>query len=351
MATKDYYKLLGINKEASSEEIKKAFRQLARKYHPDVNPGDKEAEEKFKEINEAFQVLGNAEKKQQYDQYGSSTFSAEDLRGFRSQNFNFEDLFSDFGFGDIFDIFNHARRPREDYKEGADLRYDLDITLEEAFLGIKKTIEIPIREICKKCKGLGAEEKYLKECDVCHGTGQIRNVRRRGFAQFISVAPCDKCHGAGRIATKYCEVCKGEGETEKIQKIEVKIPKGIDNGQYLRIAGKGEPGKNAPSGDLYIVTNIKKHPVFKREEENLFIDKKIDLATAIFGGKIEIQGIDRKIKLKIPAGTQSQTPFRLKKQGMPFVNSREIGDLFVRVIVDIPKLNSDKENLFRKIID
>ncbi len=353
MAEKDYYKILGVSKEASQEEIKKAFRQLARKYHPDVNQGNKEAEEKFKEINEAYQVLGNEQKKAQYDQYGSSAFSSEDIAGFRSQRFNFDDLFGDFGFGDIFDIFNHGRRNRnyEDYEEGADLRYDLEISLEEAFTGIKKTIEIPIHEVCKKCNGLGAEEKNLKECDKCHGTGEIRIARRQGFTQFVSVSPCDKCHGAGKIASKYCEVCKGKGELEKIQKIEIKIPKGINHGQYLRIEGKGELGRNAPSGDLYIVIHIKKHPVFQREEENLFLDKKIDLTTAIFGGKIEIQGIDKKIKLKIPPATQSHTPFRLESHGMPFVNSRERGDLFVRVIVDIPKVSSDKEKAFKKFFE
>src|SRR4030042_3305408 len=256
MAEKNYYKILGISKEASQDEIKKAFRQLARKYHPDLNQGDKNAEEKFKEINEAFQVLGNPQKKFQYDQYGSSAFSAEDLRGFRSQSFNFQDLFSNFGFGDIFDILNHGGKQREDYEEGADLRYDLEITLEEAFSGIKKTIETPIHEICKKCRGVGAEEKYLKECDKCQGTGEIRISRRQGFTQFVSVGVCNKCHGAGKTATKYCDICKGKGEIEKTQKIEIKIPKGINSGQYLRIEGKGELGKNAPSGDLYIVIHI-----------------------------------------------------------------------------------------------
>jgi len=353
MADKDYYKILGVSKDASKEEIKKAFKQLARKYHPDVNQGNKESEEKFKEINEAFQVLGNPNKKQQYDQYGSSAFSQEDLRGFRDFHFNFEDLFSDFGFGDIFDIFNHDRRKEyEDYEEGADLRYDLEITLEEALSGIKKTIEISTHETCKNCKGTGAEEKHLKECDKCHGVGEIRIARRQGFTQFVSVSPCNKCRGRGKIATKYCDVCKGKGEIEKIQKIDIKIPRGINHGQYLRVKGKGELGRNAPSGDLYVVIHIKKHPVFKREEENLFLDKKIDLTTSIFGGEIEIKGIDdKKIKIKIPAGTQSHTPLRIEGQGMPFINSKERGDLFLRIIVDIPKLSKDKEKLFRKFFE
>lgn len=345
MAEKDYYKILGVSRDASQEEIKKAFRQLARKYHPDVNK-EKGAEEKFKEINEAFQVLGNPEKRKQYDRYGSSAFSAEDIAEFRNFHFNFEDLFSDFD--DIFDIFSEfsSKRDSKNYEE-VNLRYDLEISLEDAFFGAKKIIEIPIYEICKKCEGMGAEKKYFKECDKCYGTGELRMVKKRGFAQFISIISCDKCHGTGKNATKICDVCKGKGEIEKLKKIEIKIPRGANQGQYLRI--RELLGKGGSSKDLYVMIHIKKHPIFKREEENLFLDKKIDLITAIFGGEIEIQGIDKKIKLKIPPGTQSHTHFRLEGQGMPFINSDKRGDLFVRIIVDIPKLSSDKEKLFRKL--
>ncbi len=351
MAEKDYYKILGVNKNDSSDEIKKAFRQLARKYHPDVNP-DKDAEEKFKEINEAFQVLGNPEKKSQYDQIGSSAFTQEDLRGFRSQRFNFDELFRDFGFGDIFDIFNHRRNERyEEYEEGADLRYDLEITLEEAFYGTKKNIEVPINEICKKCKGTGAESKYLKECDKCKGSGEIRTMRRQGFTQFVTMSPCDRCGGTGKIASKPCEYCKGKGFIKKVQKINIKIPRGVNNNQYLRIEGKGEPGKNAPAGDLYVVINIKKHSFLRREDENLFLDKKIDLATAIFGGEIKVSNIDKKIKLKIPAGTQSHTSFKLDGQGMPLLNSRQKGDLFVKVIIEIPKIDKNREKEIKRILN
>jgi len=348
MTEKNYYKILGIGKEASSDEIKKAFRQLARKYHPDLNHNNKESEEKFKEINEAFQVLGNEKKKDQYDKVGSSAFSSQEMNGFGSQRPDFEDLFSDFGFGDIFNIFNRGRdNEREDYLEGADLRYNLEITLEESFYGIKKTFEIPVHETCNKCKGLGAEERYLKECDKCNGSGKIKVLRRQGFTQFVSVGLCDKCNGHGKIATKYCDNCKGKGKIEKNQMIEIKIQKGVNSGQYMRIEGKGELGRNAPSGDLYVVIHIKPHPEFKREDENLFLDKKIDLSTAIFGGTLEIQGMDKKIKLKIPAGTQSHTNFKLEKQGMSILGSKKRGDLFVRITVDIPALDKTHEKSFK----
>lgn len=352
MAKKDYYEILGISKNASAEEIKKAFRHLARKYHPDVNQGNKEAEEKFKEVNGAFQILSNPEKRAQYDQFGTNAFSQEDMAGFRNFSFSFDDLFRDFGFGDIFDILGNRRRGyNEEYEEGADLRYDLEINLEDAFYGVKKVIEIPISETCKKCRGAGAEEEFLKECDNCGGTGELRNIRRQGFSQFISISSCRKCHGTGKIATKLCDKCKGKGIAEKIEKIEIKIPKGINNGQYLRIAGKGAPGKNAPSGDLYVVVHTKGHHIFERDEENLLMDKKISLILAILGGGIEIQGIERKIKLKIPTGTQSQTTFRIGGQGMPFLNSNKKGDLFVKIIVEIPRLEKEKGKILRSLLE
>ena len=304
------------------------------------------SEDKFKEINEAFQVLGNSGKKAQYDKFGASAFSHEDLRGFRNQRFDFDDLFR--GFGDVFDIFNHGIK--KEYEEGADLRYDLEITLEDAFYGIEKTIKIPVHEVCKKCNGEGAEEKYLKQCNKCDGSGKLKVERRHGFTQFVTITTCDKCHGRGKIASKHCNVCNGSGETEKIQKINIKIPSGVNEGQYLRLDGRGELGRNAHSGDLYVVVHIKEHPIFNRKDENLFLDKKLDLITAIFGGEIEIKNIDKKINLKIPAGTQSHTPFRLKGQGMPFLNSKQRGDLFARIIVDIPRLSKIKEKFFRKLI-
>jgi len=347
---KDYYKILGVDKNATQEEIKKAFKQLARKYHPDVNPGNKEAEEKFKEINEAFQILGNPEKRAEYDRLGTSAFSSEDLAGFRNFKFDFDELFKDFGFESIFDIFNN-KGFYKDYEEGADLKYDLEISLEEAFFGVEKTIKIENFEICKKCKGLGAEKENLRKCDRCNGTGEIRISKKEGFTQFLTITPCSKCNGIGKVATSYCKECNGTGKTKRLEEIKIKIPPGIENNQYIKIKGKGGIGINAPSGDLYVIIHIKKHPVFKREGENLFLKKTIDLTTAIFGGYVEIKSIDKKINLKIQPGTQSHSVFRIEGLGMPIMNSKKRGDLFVRIIVDIPKLQKNKEKLFKKIVE
>jgi molecular chaperone DnaJ len=352
MIEKNYYKILGVGKEASPDEIKKAFRQLARKYHPDLNPNNKEFEEKFKEINEAFQVLGDEKKKDQYDQIGSSAFNSENNSGFNRHQPNFEDLFSDLGYDDLYNLFtggNNTRR--QDYEEGVDLRKDIEITLEEAFYDIKKTVEINVHQACENCNGTGAESKDTIECDKCNGTGKIKITKRQNFTQFLNIITCNKCGGIGKIALKHCSICNGKGKTLKNQNIEIKIPKGIISGQYLRLNGKGEPGKNAPSGDLYVVIHIKPHAEFKREDENLLLDKKIDLSTAIFGGTLEIQGIDKKIKLKIPAGTQSHAYFKIKKQGMSIIDSKKRGDLFVRINVDIPTLNKTKEKSFKTLFE
>ncbi|MEK6818297.1 MAG: DnaJ C-terminal domain-containing protein, partial [Nanoarchaeota archaeon] len=243
------------------------------------------------------------------------------------------------------------RKQSDDYVDGADLRYDLEITLEEAFKGIKKTIEIPVHEICKKCSGFGAESKNMEKCTRCEGSGKIRTTKRQGFTQFVSLSPCDKCQGIGKVIMKYCENCKGKGRIEKEKTIEIKVPKGINHGQHLRIEEGGEIGRNAPNGDLYIVIHIKKHQSFKREDENLFLEKEISLAVAIFGGDIEIEGIDKKINLKIPQETQSHTPFKLEGQGMPLINSRERGDLYVLITVKIPKVNKNKEKKFEDFFE
>ena len=318
MAKKDYYEVLGINKNASQDEIKKAFRNLAKRYHPDVSK-DKNAEEKFKEINEAFQILSNSGKRNQYDQFGHADFNGQD---FSFRGFNFNDIFKGFGFEDLFSSFN--KREREEERS---LRYDLEISLEDAFNGIRKNIEIPIFSECELCKGAGAEPGFLKKCIECQGTGESRNIRRTAFGQIVTVSTCNKCEGSGKIITKYCNKCSGEGKIKKNKKVEINIPKGVDNEQYLKT--------NAENNILYIFIFIKKHDIFDREKNNLFCKTTIDLGTAVLGGEADVPTINGKVKLK--------------GQGMYGLNSNKRGDQLVKVVVEIPeKLNKKQENLLRE---
>lgn len=347
MADKDYYKILGVSKNATQEEIKRAFRHLARKYHPDV--AGKESEEKFKEINEAFQVLSDPKKRAQYDQFGSAAFRPEDFAGFRWPSF--EDLFRDFGFGDIFDVFSGFReRTRTGPEQGADLKYNLEITLEDAFYGKVEKIEVPTFVACNSCNGTGAEHGSFKNCPECNGTGEIRRIRRSAFSQIVNIFTCNKCMGSGKIREKPCGICDGSGRIRKTKTIEVKIPKGVDNGSYLRIAGQGEAGYNGgPPGDLYVVINVKPHPIFDRRKNDLFCKTTISLGQAIFGSEIEIPTIGGKAKLRIPAGTQSHTVFRLRNQGMPDLHTHNRGDLLVKVVVKIPeKLDKNQRKLLEE---
>lgn len=344
MKGKDYYEILGVDKNASQQDIKKAFRQLARKYHPDV--AGKESEEKFKEINEAFQVLSDPQKRSQYDRFGSAAFRPEDFTSFRWPSF--DELFRDFGFGDIFDVFSGFReRTKTGPEGGADLRYDLEITLEDAFHGKAKKIDVPTFIPCNTCDGTGANS--LKKCPNCDGTGEVRRIQRSAFAQIVNITTCNKCKGTGQIIEKPCRNCKGAGRIKKIKKIEIKIPRGVDNGSYLRIAGQGEAGHNGGlPGDLYVVIHVKEHPVFDRRENDLFCRTTISLGQAIFGGQVEVPTINGSAKLKIPAGTQSHTVFRLKGQGMPDLHTSKRGDQFVKIVVKIPKNLSEKQKKILK---
>lgn len=348
MSKKDYYETLGLKKDATQDEIKKAFRQLAKKWHPDVNKNNKLAEEKFKEINEAFQVLNNPEKREQYDRYGHSAFRPEDFTDFR--NFNFNDIFRDFDLGDIFNVFTESSGRRA--TQGSDVRYDISLLLEEVFTGVKKDIVAEVHDQCKECFGTGAEKGKLVNCPDCKGSGQIRKSQTSFFGQFISVTTCRRCSGEGRLIEKICKYCDGLGKVVKRKKINVTIPKGINEGQFLRLAGEGEAGDhNGFPGDLYVVVHIDDHPIFDRKEQDLYCKTSIDLGTAIFGGTIEIPTITGKAKLDIPKGTQSHTIFRLKGQGMPYLNSASRGDQLVRVVIDIPKkLNKKQEQLIREFI-
>ena len=340
MTKKDYYEILGVDRNASKTEIKKAYRKLALKYHPDKNPS-KEAEDRFKEISEAYAVLSNDEKRRLYDQYGHAgidqQYSSEDLfRGvdfsdiFRGMGFDFEDIFSQF--------FGHPFRHRESYGyRGADLRYDLEITLEEAYSGSNREIQVPRKEICDVCKGSGSKPGYAPtRCPVCGGTGEVRHSRRTAFGIFTQVTPCRKCNGKGVIIEHPCEKCNGKGIINVTRTITVKIPPGIEEGSQLRLHGEGEAGHGG-RGDLYIFIHIKPHPVFHREESNLYITKEISFPEAALGGKIDIKTISGEIvSLKIPEGTQNGDVFKLKKQGMPYLNSNRYGDLFVEIHVKTP---------------
>ncbi|MBI4173708.1 MAG: molecular chaperone DnaJ [Candidatus Aenigmarchaeota archaeon] len=345
MARKDYYEILGVGKQASPEEIKKAFRQLARKWHPDVNPGSKAAEEKFKEINEAFQVLNDPQKRQQYDQYGHSAFRPEDFAGFRASSF--EEIFRDLGFGDIFGMFGQRNGP----EDGGDLRQAVQITLEEAFTGTARKLEIDQHERCPACKGTGAHHGQLKECADCDGTGEVRKVQRSVFGHFAQVMPCGKCHGLGKVAEKPCHDCQGDGRVRRRKRLEVRVPKGIDDQQYLRVAGEGDSGeRGGQAGDLFVLVRVKEHHIFERHNSDLFCKTSIDLATAMLGGEIEIPTISGTAKLKIPKGTQSHSVFRLRGQGMPHVHSDKRGDQLVKVAVAIPhSLGREQEEAIKKL--
>ncbi len=355
MTKKDYYNILGVGKNASPDEIKRAYRKLARKHHPDVNQGDEGAEAKFKELNEAFEVLGNQQKRTQYDQFGHAAFQQgaggggfQGFRGFGGGGFSsFEDIFSGSGFDDIFSAFSGMRgeETRRRSSPGADLRYDITITLEEAHSGVARKIQVPRFEKCGACKGTGAKGGVAKKtCDKCNGSGQVRQVRRSFLGQIVTVGMCGKCGGRGTIIETPCPECNGNGRVKKTRTIDVKIPAGVDDGSHLRIAGEGEAGMNgALSGDLYIVIHVKPHDIFERYENDLYCKTTIGIGQAILGDEIEIPTIKGKANLNIPAGTQSHTVFKLRGQGMPDVHGRGKGNQFVKVVVEIPKTLTKKQ--------
>lgn len=357
MANKDYYQILGINKDASQEDIKKAFRKLAIKYHPDANPDNKEeAEKKFKEIGEAYAILSDPEKKAKYDQFGTADPS-DFGSGFGFGNFNGEGM-GDFGsFGDIFESFfgggSRSRTYQRDrVRKGADLQYSLEISLNEAAFGAEKKIEIPVWQECSNCKGSGAAPGTSKKtCPDCKGSGEIRTVQNTIFGQTINIQTCPRCKGEGVIVETPCNVCHGSGKIKKKKKINVKILAGVESGHRLRLAGLGEPGENGgPSGDLYIVLYVKKHPLFKRSGADIFFDHKISLPKAILGGETSVPTLEGNVKMKIPAGTQSDTVFRLRGKGAYILGSKNRGDQQVTVIVDIPKrLNAKAKKLIYEL--
>lgn len=347
---KDYYELLGLQKGATDVEIKKAYRTLAMKYHPDRNPGNAEAELKFKEVTEAYEVLKDSQKRAAYDRYGHAAFAqgaGAGAGGFGGFNFDFGGG-SGAGFGSIFeDIFSEfmggGRRSRQqEGVRGADIRYDLEITLEEAYKGLTKEIEIQTAVKCEDCHGTGAAEGSKAEtCDTCHGTGRVR--RQAGF--FIEERTCPTCNGTGKVIKNPCKKCGGTGKISQKKVLEVTIPAGIDSGNRMRLAGQGEAGMNGgPNGDLYIFVHIKPHPIFKRDAANLYCTVPLSMTTAALGGEIDIPCIDGSSEtVKIDEGTQSGTEVRLRKKGMTMLQSKSVGDLFVRFTVETPTKLTDKQ--------
>lgn len=346
--SKDYYELLSVEKGATKEEIKRAYKKLALKYHPDRAPEEKkkEYEEKFKEINEAAAILGDEKKREQYDQFGSAAFQGASGH----HGFDFSDVMSQFrsgNFGDFGDIFDQlfgggggGRRSRA--RRGANLLYEMTISLEEAASGITKIIDLNKLEHCSECNGRGAKE--FKSCQHCHGSGHVKRTQRTPFGIFQQTGPCPYCHGQGELPQDSCSNCAGEGVVRKRKKLDVKIPKGIDNGMRLRVSGEGEIGRNnGTAGDLFVQVQVKEHKIFRREGDDLHLTIPISYTQATLGDEIEVPTIDGKAKLKIPAGTASETTFRMRDKGLPHVHGSYHGDQMVKVKIVVPKKLSKKQ--------
>ena len=349
---KDYYEILGVDKDASQKEIKKAYRKLAKKYHPDMNKDDPDTSEKFKEISEAYEILSDPDKRKRYDRYGHS--------GINDNDFNFDD-FAQGGFGgfeDIFDMFFGGRSGRGSRRrgprKGSDLQYRMEITFEEAAFGAEKEITIPRTENCETCDGSGAKPGTdVKTCPKCDGSGQMRVSQRTPFGQFTQTKTCDRCGGSGKIVQTPCPDCNGSGKQRRHRNLTVNIPAGVQDGNRLRMAGEGEAGeKNAPSGDLYIIINVKNHEIFERRGDDIYCEVPINFVQATLGDEIKVPTLDGKVKFTIPEGTQPGTTFRLKDKGIPHLNGSGRGNEYIKTKVLIPKhLNDEQKDLLKEFAE
>ena len=352
--SKNYYSVLGVDKTAAKEEIRKAYKKLALKYHPDRAPADKkkEYEEKFKEINEAASALGDEKKRQQYDQFGSADFQGGSQGSHQGsqQGFDYSDIMSQFrsgAFGDFGDVFDQifggsGRRNSSRARKGSDLLYETEISLEDAAKGASKTIPLNKLEYCSECQGKGAHK--FESCHHCHGSGYVKQTQRTPFGIFQQTGPCPYCHGKGELSQDSCSTCGGDGLVRKRKEIEVTIPAGIQSGMRLRVTREGEVGENGgPSGDLYVQVSVSEHQYFKRKGDDLQITIPISYSQAVLGDLIEVPIIGGTAELKIPAGTDSETIFRMKDKGMPHVQSSGRGDQMVKVKIEVPKKMSKKQ--------
>ncbi len=352
MSKRDYYEVLGVGKNATDDEIKKAFRRLARQLHPDVNKENpKEAEAKFKEVNEAYSVLSDPQKRAAYDQFGHA---ANDPNfgggGFGSGDFGFE------GFNDIFDMFfggsGRSSRQKNGPQRGNDLRYDMEITFEEAAFGKDTTVEIPRTEVCPNCKGNAAKPGTpIKTCSSCNGTGQVQVTQNTAFGRFVNVRTCDRCRGAGKTIETPCPECSGTGRVHKNRKIDVKIPAGVENGSRLRVSGEGEAGlRGGSNGDLYIYIYVKSHSKFERQGNDVISELKLSVTQAALGTTVLVDTLDGKVELKVPPATQHGTLFRLRGHGVPYLRGHGRGDHHVRVKIIVPtRLSNEQRELFKKL--
>lgn len=350
MAKKDYYEVLGVDKGATEAEIKKAYRRLARQYHPDVAKDDPNAAEKFKEVAEAYRVLSDADSRAKYDQFGHAAFE----QGMGGEGFNpfggfggFEDV------GDIFDMFfGRGGRERRGPEKGADLRYDLELGFVEAAFGLDTQLEIPRTETCPHCHGNKAEPGTpIVTCEVCNGRGETQQVHQTPFGRMVNVTTCPRCRGEGKFAKQPCSECRGNGVVRRRRKIRVKIPAGVDNGMRVRVAGEGEAGtRGGPTGDLYVFIRVKPHELFQRDGDDVVCEVPISFSQAALGDDIEVPTLEGKAKLKIPEGTQTGTSFRLRGQGIPSVRGYGRGDQKVEVKVVTPtRLTVRQKELLREL--
>jgi molecular chaperone DnaJ len=357
LSKRDYYDVLGVPRNATKDQLKTEYRKLALKYHPDRNkePG---AEDKFKEISEAYAILSDDDKRSQYDRFGhagiDSRYSTEDI--FRGVNF--DEIFRDIGFGggggfeSIFDMFFGGRGGPQRSTRGGDLRYDLEISLEQAYAGLSTEIEVPRRERCSECNGTGARPGTSpKKCPECGGTGQIQHVQTRGFIHFARIEPCRKCRGRGTIIEKPCTVCRGVGIVERHRRINIRIPPGVDTGSQLILRGEGDAANGGGQrGDLYVVVNVRPHNVFRREGNDLLSHVDVNISRAVLGGEVEVPTLDGRAKIVMPPGTQSGAVFRLRRKGMPSLRGDGRGDELVVVEVTIPsKLTHRQQELVEEL--
>ncbi|MGD8546140.1 MAG: molecular chaperone DnaJ [Candidatus Bathyarchaeota archaeon] len=352
---RDYYEVLNVPRNASNQEIKKAYRKLALKYHPDRNKSP-DAEEKFKEISEAYAILSDDEKRMQYDRLGHEGISGRYTWDDIFKDADFDTIFRDMGFGGfstIFDMFFGGRAyRRHSPRKGADLRYDLEISLEEAAFGLEKDLKVQGYDVCDTCHGSGVKPGTgPKNCPKCNGTGEVRRTRNFSNMYFTEIQTCNECHGKGVFVENLCKNCNGKGTVQRLHRIKLKIPPGIDDGYSLRLGGEGQPGtQGGPKGDLYVVVHVKPHEIFERNGDDILCEAHINFSQAALGTKIQVPTLDGKAKLKIPAGTQTGTLLRLRGKGVPHLHGWGKGDQLVKVIIRTPtKLTRNQKKILAEL--